>query len=341
MKAFATILTVGLLSCFGICVPPEDDPPDVTPPQPLLPPEQQVIVLDWTGGTRTGIADLGVRLMNLPSLPDEMPAADLSVFSVWPDRPPFVGNPEPIDGITLADFPEFRNDVRDRAQEALDKLRPQNVVVVNGEPEDYPGATVIWLSHTLELGSILGRAIRDDCNLFSADEGVIYLQAFTGPAIMVALRPFYESWVQIFANVTAHEIGHTLGFRHPPTIAEIPGFDLMRPASNTSQNDRRQFLVEYAGVVDEQPDMQCNNPAVMFLGNQGPTEYVFVGPDAIRTVIPEMSNIGWPANGSPFEFLTDPFDPDELILATEVAGFDPIFCDVDIGFDGTATEALE
>lgn len=340
MKACATILIAGLLSCFGICVPPDDLPDPPTTP-PLLPPEQQVVVLDWTGGTRTGIADLGVRLMNLPSLPNEMPAADLSVFSVWPARPPFVGDPQPIDGITLADFPTFLDDVRDRTQETLDKLRPQNILVVNGEPEDHPGATVIWLSHLIETDFILGRATRDDCNMHSADEGVLYLHSFTGQFIMGALRPFYDSWVQIFANVTAHEIGHTLGFRHSPTIAEVTGFDLMRPASNTSQNDRRQFLVEYAGVAGEQPDMQCNNPDAMFAGDRDPTEYTFVGQEAIRTIIPEMNNIGWPANGSPFDFLTDPFDPDDLILATEIEGFDPIFCDVGLGFDGSAAEALE
>ena len=293
----------------------------IQPPIPPPPPGPQKFVLDWTGGSRSEARQLGTKPMNLSQFADSVPPADLSPISVWGERsedPRAHYNP-PIG--KLSDFPNFKEDVRARVQSVLSKLRPANIMVVNGELKDHPGATIIWMTFSVyseAAGTVLGHGTRDDGNRVSMDEAVIYLKAlvstFTVNDITVspfegAMHPSYSMLVMIVSNATAHEAAHTLGFRHSPTMGQIPNRDLMRGGhSNTSMDDDQRFYVEYHAILDQQPDMQYHESVRISGADRTPTNYTFIGPDAERMVILQMRNTNWPKefSGKDFEFLIDP-----------------------------------
>lgn len=260
----------------------------------------QMIVLNWDGGSRLEAQLIGTRLMSR-GLDNIVPPALLNNFDVWK-----VYNKPPIN--KLSDFPNFKEDVRRRTQFILDKLRPQNLVVINGDLQNIRSATIVWMSYTSYSkpnDGILGLGTVDDCNRFSMDEAVVYGATLNGPIFRDLLHPTYERWVNLFANSAAHETAHTLGFRHNPPILQVPEEDLMRAMhGNTSMDDELEFLVEYMKIPDQQPGMQCNS-GTDFSVLRRVTKYRFLGDNAKRIVIKKLNTFGWPYNNKPFEFLID------------------------------------
>jgi hypothetical protein len=151
---------------------------------------QGAVVLDWTGGT--SFMYPGTALVGM----------DLALF-------PLVG------GGTLADEPDrFREAVRRRVVEIYCDWSEASVAVVNGEDEveGLDADTVVYLSQNVRpdgKGDI-GEAEYDPCDRQDDNTAIIY-----GERIRVLGSAFtFDEWVNVFANVTAHEIGHTLGYGH-------------------------------------------------------------------------------------------------------------------------------
>lgn len=152
-----------------------------------------LIVLDWDGGVNP--LDPTIDINPLDPL-------DLPIYS----------------GVTTVDDAEaFKEAVRLRIEEILCDLDPVDMRVILGVADDYPGATRVYL--TIDLapsdGNQAGQADYDPCNRHVDDRAIIWGGRFVEAAGAGWSR---EAWVNMLANVTTHEIGHTLGFAHPDQL---------------------------------------------------------------------------------------------------------------------------
>lgn len=149
-----------------------------------------MVILDWSGGTSRIYPD------------DEFPGLDFASF-------------ETADGGTLADASEaFKDAVRREVLHILCDLPSLSIAVQNEKDRLEIKATTIYVVHAPSQagGGQIGEGEFDPCNLQHDNSALIFgeeLLDFPGPYS-------FDDWVQIFANVAAHEIGHTLGFGHVP-----------------------------------------------------------------------------------------------------------------------------
>lgn len=146
-----------------------------------------IVVLDWDGGTS-------------PIYPDEtFVGVDLSLF-------------ETADGGTLADQGEaFKELVRQRIAEIYCDSPADKIIVYNGDDVD-PFDTVVHITHeTRPNGSTdIGEGEYDPCNRQTDNAALIFGERLN----QLSGAYTFDEWVNVFANVCAHEIGHTLGFGH-------------------------------------------------------------------------------------------------------------------------------
>jgi len=150
------------------------------------------ILLEWSGGTsRIYPGDLLAGL-------------DLGAFVV-------------TDGATLADEAnDFKAAVRDEVSRILCDMPTDGIYLTNSK-SGLPGkVTTIYFSQIRSPlgGAQIGQGEYDPCNLDHDNNAIIF-----GDEILALgdARPFDE-WVLVFANVAAHEIGHTLGYGHVPRV---------------------------------------------------------------------------------------------------------------------------
>ncbi len=194
--------------------------PDAPAPQDAA----TLIVLDWDGGVSDQVPGKHLAAFNAAALnfaDDSMNRSDLDAA--------------------------LQNAVLVRVQEILCDLRPLDVAVIAGEADDFPGATIVHITGDAPtVGKHIGQSDYDPCNDRADDSAVIW-----GGALASRLGPgYFEHWVNIFANTTAHEIGHTLGFTHPSedTVARMlpnPSTEIMR--SNVKPSELREpqwFLLQ-------------------------------------------------------------------------------------------------
>ncbi len=151
--------------------------------------DYDIVVLDWTGGVN-------------PIYPTTyLEGVDLAAF-------------ETEGGGTLADdFEAFEEDVRARVAGIYCETPDLPVRIVNGEDDDYGfDTTVIHITQELppKGGTDVGEGEYDPCNLQRDNAAILFGERLwsLGDAYT------YDEWVNVFANITAHEVGHTLGFGH-------------------------------------------------------------------------------------------------------------------------------
>jgi len=123
-----------------------------------------------------------------------------------------------------------------------------------GETELTGGTTVHF---TQELspdgGMVIGEGDYDPCNRQHDNAAVIFGEQIR----RLAAESTFDDWVRAFANVTAHEIAHTLGFAHVDRQTQWPVeralfVELMLDGHTIDELQREQtFVVEQDYCPDD------------------------------------------------------------------------------------------
>lgn len=154
-------------------------------------PTYDLVLLDWTGGAS-------------PLYPGQFfPGLDPAAF--------------PVSGVgTLADVDaSFREQVQKQVERILCSSPGPKAVVRNAADADdqNPGlVSIVRFTQSISPQGTrrIGEGHYDICNRDHNNESLIF-----GEEIRLLAGSYtLDDWVNVFANVTAHEIGHMLGFGH-------------------------------------------------------------------------------------------------------------------------------
>jgi hypothetical protein len=147
-----------------------------------------LVVLDWRGGVT-------------PLHPDEsFDALDLSQFPT-------------SEGTTLAEDAElFHERVREQVARIFCESNGPLVQVLHADDSQFYGTSRVFLTQALSPATAkqIGEGEYDPCNDDHDNIAVIF-----GEQIRLLSGVYtFDEWVLVFANVTAHEVAHTLGYGH-------------------------------------------------------------------------------------------------------------------------------
>lgn len=157
------------------------------------------IVLDWTGGHSRIHPEIA------------FPGLDLRRFPV-------------TEGGTLADRADaFRAAVADEVQRILSGVDDLSIRIREGESDEAAGATVVYLTQHMapQGGTEAGEGEYDPCDAEPNNQALVFAETLRRVVGICT----WDEWVRVFANVAAHEVGHTLGFEH---VAREPESDSAR-----------------------------------------------------------------------------------------------------------------
>lgn len=149
---------------------------------------EDLVVLDWYGGV-TPIY-----------LHEDFPPLDLSIFNT-------------SDGRTLADDAElFMESVRLQVQRIYCESEGPCVRVQHVDETTEPAGTTVYFTQAVSpvASAQVGEGEYDPCNRQHDNAAVLF-----GERIRRLGNSYtFEEWVNVFANIAAHEVGHTLGYAH-------------------------------------------------------------------------------------------------------------------------------
>ena len=184
-----------------------------------------LVVLDWDGGSNPMVQE-GLS----PFTIEELTISDYS------------------DSLTDLDT-AYRAAVLGRVREMLCVLDPMDITVIEGDGDDYPDATVVHITGDKPRagGMHIGQSTFDMCNERPDDSAVIWV----GVMVDNVSQATFAEWVNIVANTTTHEIGHTIGFAHPSAenvggrMLPVPDEEVMRINVTVAQLRKEQnFVIE-------------------------------------------------------------------------------------------------
>ncbi len=201
------------------------------------PENTMLIALEWGGGT-SGIYPAEI-----------LDGIDLSAFNLQ-------------EGGTLADRSElFEQRLTDQINQIYCDWQQINVLVLNGNDVNFYNAdTKVLLTQAVRPDGRMdiGEAEYDPCDVQRDNDAVIFGERIR----QLAGTYTFDEWVNVFANVTAHEIAHTLGYAHisrenRPDGPGAPYVELMLDRHTMKEMRREHRFVA--------PQTNCPNETSAFL----------------------------------------------------------------------------
>ncbi|UCC30321.1 MAG: hypothetical protein JSU86_19240 [Phycisphaerales bacterium] len=192
-----------------------------------------LVVLDWQGGVTAIYPD------------EDFEALDLSAF-------------ETPDGGTLADDAEqFKELVRLQATRIFcDSSGPGICIRHADDVKGRAGTTVYYTQALSPVGWLqIGEGEYDVCNRQHDNAAVIFGER----VLRLGAAYTFDEWVLVFANLTAHEIAHTLGYAHvsrdeSPEAERSYFVELMYDGHTMEEMRREQrFLVDQTNCPADSP----------------------------------------------------------------------------------------
>lgn len=181
-----------------------------------------VVLLDWTGG----ISQIYPR--------QRLAGLDLSAFETT------------IGGTLADDAGRFKELVRVQIAQIYYDWPEATVVIIDDEDNRLVD-TIVHLTQEIQPGEgrDIGEGEYDPCNRQNDNAAIIFGERIRQ---LAGRRHTFEEWVTVFANVCAHEIGHTLGYGHivrrEAPVAD-PFVELMLDKHTMAEMFRAQrFIVE-------------------------------------------------------------------------------------------------
>jgi len=198
--------------------------------------ETTLIAIEWGGGT-TGI---------YPS--EVFDGIDLSTFNLQ-------------DGGTLADrSEEFKRSLTDQINQIYCDWPQTNLLVLSASDADQfniDTRVLITQGKRPDGRMDIGEAEYDPCDAQHDNDAVIFGERIR----QLAGSYTFDEWVNVFANVTAHEIGHTLGYAHidrdnRPDGPDAPYIELMLDRHTMKEMRREQrFVASQSNCPNQTPGL--------------------------------------------------------------------------------------
>lgn len=190
-----------------------------------------LIVLDWSGGGSNIYPD------------EEFPGLDFASFETTED------------GTLADDANAFKEAVRREVVHILCELPFVSVTVRNDKVRMGADATTVYVVQAPSQAGAgqIGEGEYDPCNLHHDNNALVFGEEF----LELPGSYSFDEWVLIFANVIAHEIGHTLGFNHVPRSEtsdseHVLYVELMLPAHTVDEMiSPQRFLSDETNCPDD------------------------------------------------------------------------------------------